>query len=289
MENILIIGSTGKIGSYILQALTSSYLVHTVSRLKADKYNFHYDFENQSGDLNSLKEIKFKALIFCVGILPSSRRSKEAYQKINAESVSILAQHVNHNCKFIFMSTISVYGESIVGRDIIETNKIAPKNLYAKSKLDGEASARKLFDKCFVFRIPPVYLDFEDKTIYKRVVKNRFFEIRFGDDRQAHSFCSLSTLSVITKDFIDHNYKDGIFHVADSQVLSSRDLKKKLKFKALLVVRVNKTCFEGLLAILKLSKIKVFSDKLNEIYFKLFCNNIYSTEKVFTQMKKEIR
>ncbi|MDC0280978.1 sugar nucleotide-binding protein [Akkermansiaceae bacterium] len=289
MKRVLIAGSTGKIGSFLVKALASDYAVYTVSRQRSGINNFRYDFDSQSGDLTPLRNIRFEAIIFCIGILPSSNLSKEAFDKINSKSVGVLAQHVNRKCKFIFMSSISVYGESIVDRTISESDKVSPKNLYAKSKLEGEILSRESFKTCYIFRVPPVYTDFNDKTIYKRIVKNKLFEIKFGDDTQLHSFCSLQNLSVIIKQFSDNHYEEGIFHVADREVLSSKDLKDKLKFKPLVVFKFPKWAFESILLFFNVLNIRLVKNKVNEIYFKLFCSNIYSTDKILDQIERKVR
>lgn len=287
MKKILIVGSTGKIGSFLLNSLKSDYTIYTVSRSNSDNYNFYYDFDKQLGDLTLLKKIDFDIVINCLGILPSSILSEESYYKVNSESVKFLASYINSDCKYIFMSTISVYGESIIDRDILETDNVHPKNLYAKSKLQGELFSKKQFHNYYIFRIPPVYLNFEDKTIYKRIIKTNFLEMKFGDDSQLHSYCSLSTLLTITKQVIEHNYEKGIFHIADKNIYSNNFLKEKLKINSLITLRFYKTHFKLLLGLSKWLKINYIENKINEIYFKLFCNNVYSTNKIYNQINKE--
>ena len=287
MKNILIVGSTGKIGSFLLNSLKSDYTIYTVSRSNSDNYNFYYDFDKQLGDLTLLKKKDFDIVINCLGILPSSNLSEESYYKVNSESVNILASYINSTCKYIFMSTISVYGESIIDRDILETDNLHPKNLYAKSKLQGELFSKKQFHNYYIFRIPPVYLNFEDKTIFKRIIKTNFLEIKFGDDSQLHSYCSLTTLLTITKQVVEHNYEKGIFHIADKKIYSNNFLKEKLKINSLITFRVYKTHFKLLLGLSKWLKINYIENKTNEIYFKLFCNNVYSTNKIYNEINKE--
>ena len=286
MKNILIVGSTGKIGSFLLNSLKSDYTIYTVSRSNSDKYNFYYDFDKQLGDLRLLKKIDFGIVINCMGILPSSNLSEESYYKVNSESVNILASYINTDCKYIFMSTISVYGESNTNTKIYETDKVVPKTLYAKSKFQGELFSKKQFQNYFIFRIPPVYLNFEDKTIYKRIIKNNYIEIKFGDDSQLHSYCSLKTLLLTTKQFIDKNYDNGVFHLADKKLYSIKFLKEKLNTHSFICLIVYKKHFELLLRLIKLLKLNFLINKVNEIYFKLFCNNVYSTDKIYSQLKK---
>ena len=58
MKKILIVGSTGKIGSFLLNSLKFDYTIYTISRSNSDTYNFYYDFDRQLGDLNLLKKNK---------------------------------------------------------------------------------------------------------------------------------------------------------------------------------------------------------------------------------------
>jgi dTDP-4-dehydrorhamnose reductase len=284
MKNILIIGSSGKIGSFLVNSLKSHYTIYTVSRLVADRNNFYFDFEKNVGDLSFLKGLEFDAVINCLGILPSSNSSEESFYRVNSESVNILSSFINDSCKYIFMSTISVYGESIIDRDILETDKVNPKNLYAKSKLQGEHLSKIKFQKCYIFRIPPVYLNFEDRTIYKRIIKTKLIEMKFGDDTQLHSYCSLSTLLTITRYFIESNFEVGVYHIADSELYSYSYLKEKLNINSLITFKIKKSQFELLLKLSNSLKLNYIKNKVNELYFKLFCNNVYSTEKVYKQI-----
>ena len=285
MKKILIIGSTGKIGNYLLNSLKFNYTIYTVSRLKSSNYNFYYDFDKQSGDLSLLREIDFDVVVNCLGILPSSNFSKKSYFNVNSESINILASHINSTCKFIFMSTISVYGESITGRAIKESDIVKPKNLYAKSKFQGELFTEKNFRNHYIFRIPPVYLNFEDKTIYKRIIKTNFIEMKFGDDSQLHSYCSLNTILTVTKKVIEQNIEEGIYHLADKRLYNNKFLKEKLKVDSFICLRVYKKHIELLVRLSNLLKLNFIANKVNEIYFKLFCNNVYLTDKIYSQLK----
>ena len=286
MKYMLIVGSTGKIGSFLKNSLKSDYTIYTISRCNPDNYNFYYDFDKQLGDLTLLKKIDFDIVINCIGILPSFNFSARSYYRVNSESINILASYLNNDCKYIFMSTISVYGESIENRDVKETDKVYQKNLYAKSKLKGELFSKKQFKNYYIFRIPPVYLNFEDKTLYKRIIKNNFIEIKFGDDSQLHSYCSLLTLLRITNKVIKNNYERGIFHIADQKIYSNTFLKEKLKTNSLITINIYKSHFKYILRLSKWMKINFIENKINEIYYKLFCNNVYSTKKIYKSIKE---
>jgi len=287
MKTVLIIGSTGKIGNYFQKNLQSEYKIYTISRLKTSESNFYYDFDSQVGDLSVLKSINFDCAIHSIGLLPSSKFSENAFYRVNADSLNLIRLYLNDNCKFIMLSTISVYGESIVGRTILESDKVNPKNLYAKSKLQGEIYCRQQFSKHYIFRIPPVFLDFQEKTIYKRIIKTSFIEMKFGSDSQKHSYCSLVTLLKITKFCIDLNINYGIYHIADRKAYSNVLLKKLINKKSVLKINFPKYLFLRLLNLSNILRINNLYSKLNEIYFKLFCDNLYSTNKIYSEINEE--
>ena len=134
--------------------------------------------------------------------------------------------------------------------------------------------------------VKTLYKKFKDKTIYKRIIKTNFIEVKFGDDSQLHSYCSLSTLLTITKQVLEKNYEIGVFHIADKKKYSSIFLKEKSKINSLITFRIYKTHFKLLLKLSKWLKINYIENKINELYYKLFCNNVYSTNKIYNQKNK---
>ena len=190
MKNILIIGSSGKIGKHIYNLLINSFSIYTLNQNLDIKSDFQYDFKLMKGDLSGLKKIKFDYIINCAGLLPSSNANKKEFYSVNSNIFDVLYKFLDKKVCFIQLSTISVYGESILERPICEEDKTFPKNTYAKSKLDGEKKCNFFFKNNYIFRIPPVYYDLYDKTLYKRIFKNRLIDFKFSKRDKFHSFCS---------------------------------------------------------------------------------------------------
>ena len=142
-----------------------------------------------------------------------------------------------------------------------------------------------ILKKNFIFRIPPIYTNYSDKTLYKRIIKNKFFEVKFGDDNQKHSYCSLDQLYKIIFYVIKHKLPYGIYHVTDRNLLSIKFLKSLIKEKPLIKLRVNPKLILFIIYIFKLLRLKNLENRINEIYYKSCINNIYSTKKISKHIK----
>ena len=151
MKNILIIGSSGKIGKHIYNLLINSFSIYTLNQNLDIKSDFQYDFKLMKGDLSGLKKIKFDYIINCAGLLPSSNANKKEFYSVNSNIFDVLYKFLDKKVCFIQLSTISVYGESILERPICEEDKTFPKNTYAKSKLDGEKKCNFFFKNNYIF------------------------------------------------------------------------------------------------------------------------------------------
>jgi len=100
-------------------------------------------------DDNVLKDVCNKNLldvvIHCAGLAHqkiSSKISTNLYEKINSiatEKLANAAVSANPSVYFIFLSSISVYGEDFRKKIIKETDQCFPISSYAVSKLDAKA------------------------------------------------------------------------------------------------------------------------------------------------------
>lgn len=286
MKNILIVGSTGKIGEYLTETLSKKYNVITLSRKKANEKNFNYDFKKDEGNIAEIKNYKIDVVINALGILPTNNAELETFYKINADAIIVLRQFLNENTTFVQMSTVAVYGENIYGRPIVEEDPVKPKNNYAKSKLQGEFNVKSLFPKHYIFRIPPVFIDFKDATLFKRIVKNRFLEIKFGNDTQKHSFCSLDTIENTVIASIEGQLKHGLYHLAEDRLFDSNFLKGCVSTKSFLKLIIPKAFINLLLWVFKKIPVSILNNKINEINFKVFSDNIFDTTKLNNNLNK---
>ena len=144
---------------------------------------------------------------------------------------------------------------------------------------------KKQFPNHYIFRIPPVYTNFDDSTLVKRIIKNSLIEIFFGDENHSHSFCSLKTLNNVIVSIINNKIPYGVYNVCDNRLFHIKDLKNIIRNKPLIKLKIKPQIFIELTKLFKFLGLKKIENKINEIYFKTCCNNIYSINKLKNQIK----
>lgn len=278
---ILILGHTGKIGSFLFEKLvrTEQSLI-TLGRSK-NKSDIFYDFDKNEGDLHKLENLKIDLIINALGKLPKHKADKLAYSNANINALKILQKYFNNNTEIIQLSTISVYGEEVTNRAVKETDEIKPKNNYAATKLQAEEFIIKNFRKHWIFRIPPVYSDLDDNILYKRVILNRLVEVIFNDDKQKHSYCSLSRIfEVIETGCIQNLLPYGVYNLADKKYFSIKQIKSRRKMHSFVKIPVNPGVFLKTRDLFRFLGIESISEKINEIHYKTCTSNLYCTKKL---------
>ena len=278
---ILILGHTGKIGSYIFNKLIETkHELISLGRSKS-KCDIYYDFESNEGDLSGLEKLKIDLVINAIGKLPKHKANKAEYFNANINYIKTIKKYLNKEWEIIQLSTIAVYGEQIVDRAVKESDRVRPKNNYALTKLKAEKFITDNFKKYWIFRIPPVYKDFDDEIFYKRIIINRLLEINFNGDKQEHSYCSLDRImEVIRLGCISSKLPYGIYNVADVQSFSVKKIKSHFKNHSLIKIPVSDKFFLVCRDVLRFLRIYSFSEKINEIYYKTCVSNLYCTKKL---------
>lgn len=149
---VLITGSNGFIGSYLASQLSKkNYVVKRYIRDKKKLQNNADDIFFTTSDLEmALKEID--VVIHCAGKSGPSKDKRndwDSYHQANTiftKKVASLAAK-NNVKKFIYLSTIKVYGEETLSGPITLNNEHNPADFYAKSKLLGENELKAISEK----------------------------------------------------------------------------------------------------------------------------------------------
>lgn len=186
-------------------------------------------------------------IIHCAGIAHQKIGSinSEEYQRINSLATDNLAKaaiDANPEVHFIFLSSISVYGEDNTNDPVSEESECFPSSDYAHSKLDAEKRLIKMHDygelkKLDILRLAPVYGSGWSLNLDRRVLApKKIAYIKFGSGEQEMSAVSRQSLV----DFIDYRLKQeednliggpfcNIFNVCDEKPYKFKELIRVFK------------------------------------------------------------
>tara|TARA_B110000467_G_C18336006_1_gene497826 strand:- start:1518 stop:2399 length:882 start_codon:yes stop_codon:yes gene_type:complete len=148
MNDILIVGGFGSIGTKIIKNLKNDFSIHVIDK----KLNKNYDFCNyeicdlSDGKLNDKKFPNQLTVIYLTGNLTNSLTSNDALNSINDNISSLtnflilFSKKIKH---MIFVSSVSVYGLPKYN-PIDEEHPINPYSFYGSQKACAEIISKTL-------------------------------------------------------------------------------------------------------------------------------------------------
>jgi len=210
MRTILITGAAGFIGSKLCNRLSSHGKVVGVDIRKKNISLANIDWE--MADLSDFKSVTAickeycpDVIIHCAGIAHQKIGAIDSatYMKINSEATENLAKVagiINPRLNFIFLSSVSVYGEENLSPPVSEKSECHPSSDYALSKLIAERHLISLFDEgvinsLIILRLAPVYDREWSLNLDRRVFAPRKLTyLRFGSGTQKMSALARANL-----------------------------------------------------------------------------------------------
>lgn len=275
MWNVLVTGATGFIGSALCKQVAFDNKVVGVYHKKRPVTPANIVSEQADlTDVNAVTAICKKhspdIIIHCAGIAHQKIGLVDSatYVRVNSEATENLARaasQVNPDVRFIFLSSVSVYGESrgITARKgakaqkrknyngIDEDGECKPSSDYARSKLDAERRLIALADEgilndLIILRLAPVYDREWSFNLNRRVLAPlNVAYIRFGSGLQRMSalarpnlvdFISFLIENKLATDAHGHmghrkekNTEVDIFNVCDAEAYEFNTLIEVLK------------------------------------------------------------
>lgn len=243
MKTILVTGAAGFIGQAVCQNLLKKYQVIAFDRNPlAESEKNYIPIKGNIEDKDRLESIcttySPDVVVHCAGIAHQNifkPLDKVVYEGINSTATKNLAEivsKVNSKVQFVFLSSISVYGEMTKRSSLNETDVCRPTSDYAFSKLNAEIALKKHYDSGFtnkidIFRLAPVYDRTWSLNLEKRVFgPKKFFYLKFGSGEQRMSILSRQNLV----DFIRYRIEkhDGpnfnVFNVCDQKTCSFNEI-----------------------------------------------------------------
>lgn len=213
-DTIILFGSTGMLGNYVLNEFQRNYQVIAINRATYDIY------ENDMNKLTELMEIyRNSVVINCAGAIPQRSTNKDdSYFIIN----SLFPKMLEHICiklnnRLIHMSTNCVfnYTQGLCNEETFPNEK----GPYGLSKTLGEPT-----NAC-VIRASIIGEECENKkSLLEWVISNKNGEID-GYDNYLWNGCTCLTIAKYTKFIVDSGlYHIGVRHIHSNEIISKYDL-----------------------------------------------------------------
>ena len=185
---ILITGSTGFVGSHLLEKLrTRGERVRCLVRPATDTRRLPAGIELVPADLGSGKGIDaaldgVDAVIHVAGV--TKALSPAGYFAGNTAATGNLARALHgRSIRLVYVSSLAAIGPSTDGRPVDENTPPHPVSTYGKSKLEGERIARSFVPDAVIVRPPVVYgpRDTDVFRILQAVCRGVVLEIAGGE------------------------------------------------------------------------------------------------------------
>jgi nucleoside-diphosphate-sugar epimerase len=235
MRKILITGANGFIGSDLCIRFQSGHHVAALDHVKkTDGLELPESFQADISDFGLMNEICMKVkpdiVIHCAGIAHQKAGSieRETYFRINSDAtrnLALAAGRANPWVKFIFLSSVSVYGEDDLKLPVSENHGCNPTSDYGLSKLDAENGLLGMKEKggpkeTIILRLAPVYDREWSLNLDRRVMAPfRIAYLRFGSGDQEMSALARPNLTDFIQFLVDceSSVEGGIriFNVCD--------------------------------------------------------------------------
>ena len=139
---------------------------------------------------------------------------------------------------FIFISTISVYGERLEQDVYVETDACEPKSPYALAKkLSEEYISKNCKSNYTILRLSPVYSDTCTLNIERRS-KIKGIPYIVGNGKQRLSLCNIKNIFEAVNYIIDNSETEvnEIYNVSDNNIYEFNDLLDFIGAKAKIVL-----------------------------------------------------
>lgn len=283
---VLITGVNGFIGSNIYNGLKDKHNILGISQSISSKVCDQY----VSCDLTDKKKLEevmkehsdIDVIVHCAALAHNKGNdlSKERFMKVNYEVTKYLVDLSNQYLKlkhFIFLSTISVYGERMDKDVYIESDECYSKSPYAVAKKKSEEYIQEnCRSSYYMLRLAPVYSD-EFRLNIQRRTEMKGFNYIVGNGSNKLSLCNVKNIVCAVDKMIDGCVKENeIYNISDEKAYSFKDMLEinKVSSIRLWIPKL------GIKILYDINKITINKQFIDENSIKLITDNIYSSDKL---------
>lgn len=235
--NILVTGSAGMIGGYVVKdLLEKGHTVVGVDRRKSEKE--YQGFDQVVIDLSSRDDVmrlfgeyKIDRVIHLAALAHTAGVediSWEAFKKANVDcSENVFEACAKHHIPVLFISTVDAIG--MVKGVITPDTELNPISNYGKSKAMAEARLKEICKEWNIYRFSPVYTPNQKRDIEKRYYlkyPNWAYKIGAGEKFEVLNITGAVAAMV---DWVDKKVDNTIHVIKDPELLDVNDLIKAEK------------------------------------------------------------
>lgn len=224
MDNLLISGSSGFVGSNLIPYLKNNFNCESLSRFDSNINSVTY--KNLEEEINS-----YFGIIHLAGKAHDLKKvtNESEYFDVNTDLTKrVFDQFLNSNCKvFIFLSSVKAVADetkNILLEDVLPN----PKSAYGKSKLLAEKYIlENLPSTKYVYILRPCMIHGEGNKGNLNLLYNFIAQIGiypFGKYSNKRSYLQVNNLSFIIEKLLKQTPDSGVYNVADDYGISTIDL-----------------------------------------------------------------
>lgn len=283
---ILITGVNGFIGSNIYKELIKKHEILGISQSETSKVCSQYiscDLTDKKALEKVIKDNQdIDVIVHCAALAHNkgNNLSKERFMKVNYGVTKDLVDLSNKYLdlkQFIFLSTISVYGERMDKSVYTEEDECYPKSPYAVAKKKSEEYIQVACkSNYYILRLAPVYSD-EFRLNIKRRTEIKGFNYIVGKGNNKLSLCNIENITNVISSIIGLSIdKNEVYNISDEKKYLFSDLLSINKVSNI-NIRISKMLIKILYSI---NKIIIKNQFLEENSIKLISDNIYSSNKI---------
>lgn len=227
--NILVTGSAGMIGGYVVKGLIEKgHKVLGVDRIAKDIQlpgltQIILDLSSKEGVMQLFDDKKIDRVIHLAALAHTkgvADTSWEAFKKVNVDCAENLFEAcAKHNVPVLFISTVDAIG--MVKGTITPDTKLNPISNYGKSKAMAEGRLKEICKVWNIYRFSPVYTEDVKRDIQKRYyLKYPDWAYLIGGGQQFEVLNVRKAVSSMV-DWVDKPVDNSIHIIKDDELLDS--------------------------------------------------------------------